>query len=68
MNQTELKKQTIELLTTICTKYPEMRITQIIDNALEMFGLSSKELYYISDKDLYNALDNFYKKLIVRGR
>lgn len=60
----DIKEEILKLLMTICKEYPELRVAQVIDNSLEIFELKDKDLYYISDIKLYNALDNFYKFLL----
>ena len=49
--------KTLNLIRNIWKTYPDLRLTQLIMNALKMDG----DPYYIEDKDLCQALE-FYRE------
>lgn len=56
----ELKQawRALEKLSTIRTRYPDLRIGQILSNAIQ-----DKELFYISDQKLFECLDQLLENL-----
>ena len=58
MRDPERIKRILELIEKIWTTSPDLRLTQLIMNALEM----NFDPYYVEDDKLEEALNNYYKK------
>jgi len=56
MNAQQLRKQTIETLALIVDRYPNLRIGQIVGNALG----DAHDLYYLSDVELARSLNQLF--------
>jgi hypothetical protein len=56
MDNSSLRKQTVETLTLLIERYPNLRIGQIVGNALG----DGHDLYYMPDEDLARGLNQLF--------
>ena len=56
MDSPSLRKQTVETLALLIERYPNLRIGQIVGNALG----DGHDLYYMPDADLSRSLDRLF--------
>ena len=53
------RRRLLELLVEASNKFPELRVMQLVANALMHAGRSNPDVYYIENKYLYNALEKY---------
>jgi hypothetical protein len=56
MNNAQLRKNTLETLALLVERYPNLRIAQILGNAMP----AKHDLYYVPDEELAQALNQLF--------
>lgn len=65
MSENEIREQLLGTLTSLSNRFPQLRVAQLISNAIPSEELQRRgnDIYYIKDVDLLSYLREYESKL-----